>query len=531
MKFVTRQFYTVFLMSMILLCAVSIGASFWAVGHAEKVHAELVKDQIYGLKMTFLRDTVQNMLRDIDRLRNENRERARAEVDHLLIDLRRVYDVDPAGFERTATDILGQLDHRETLRMSLERRGSGTVAFSWGERRPGCPYIDIGPYRLSMEVDEAWVDSAVKSTIADIIHSQSFEYDGYIWVNEVIDWAGGDGYAIRRIHPNLPETEGSLLSTKTADIKGNLPYLTELEGVKKDGELYSRYYFKRKGSDEISEKLTYAALYADYGWIVAMGIHVDDIETYSLAVREASEALNSRVILMVVVLLSLFFGLGMAFLILVGRRFIDYSAREIRKESNTDPLTGALNRRIGAAYFAEAYRAFRLGKPSPMVFSFDLDDFKRVNDTFGHEAGDVVLRAVADQAKQTMRASDFLFRWGGEEFILVYNGVTPGEALRLAERLNRQVASATISLGAASSSGDRPGAPEAPTAAACGSGEDKGFYCVEGERDRIVRVSISIGVSWFAPSDTTYEDVIKRSDEAMYRAKAEGKNCARIAPA
>lgn len=531
MKFVTRQFYLVFLVSMILLCAVSIGASFWAVAHAEKVHAELVKDQIYGLKMAFLRDTVQNMLRDIDRLRNENRERARAEMDHLLDDLRRVYDIDPAGFERVAKDILRQQEHRGTLRVSLERRDDGTVAFSSGERRPGCPYVDLGPYRLSMEVDEAWVDRAAKSTIADIIRAQSFEYDGYIWVNEVIDWAGGDGYAVRRIHPNLPETEGSLLSTKTADIKGNLPYLNELEGVKKDGELYSRYYFKRKGSEEISEKLTYAALYADYGWIVAMGIHVDDIETYSLAVREASEALNARVILMVVVLLSLFFGLGMAFLILVGRRFIDDSAREIRKESNTDPLTGALNRRIGAAYFAEALRAFRLDKPSPMIFSFDLDDFKRVNDTFGHEAGDVVLRSVAEQVKRTMRTSDFLFRWGGEEFILVYNGVTPREVLRLAERLNRQVASAWIALGPAASVAGHPGEPPAPPVAACGSDEDTGFYCANGDSGRVVRISISIGVSWFAASDSTYEDAIKRSDEAMYRAKAEGKNRAKVAPA
>ncbi len=415
--------------------------------------------------------------------------------------------------------------------MRLERQPGGDLVFSSAAHRASCPFIDLGPYRLFIEVEEAWVDRVTKAMIADIIHSQSFEYNGYLWVNEVVDWDGGDGYAIRRIHPNLLDTEGCLLSTKMTDIKGNTPYLTELLGIKKDGELYYRYYFKRKGSDEIDEKLTYAALYPDYGWIVAMGMHIEDIETYALTVREASSELNARVIMMVILLLVLFFGLGIALLIVAGRRFMENSAREIRTESNTDPLTGALNRRIGGQYFSDIFTAFKFGKPSPMVFSIDLDDFKRINDTFGHEAGDVVLRSVVDLVKQTMRASDFLFRWGGEEFVLVYTGVTPSDVFRLAERLNRQVAEAAILLGAANSVDDHSGKPEALPSTVCDSEEDTGFSCVDEDRERIVHVSISIGASWFVLSDTCYEDAIKRSDQALYRAKADGKNCARVEPA
>ncbi|HQO66048.1 MAG TPA: cache domain-containing protein, partial [Spirochaetales bacterium] len=257
MKFVTKHFYTVFVASMAILCAASAGTAFWAVRRAEGMNAALVQERIYEFKRTFLRDTVRNMIRDIDRLRDYNLRRAREDLDPLT--------------------------------------------------------------------DEAWADRETKATIADVIRAKSFEHDGYIWVNEVLDWSGGDGYAVRRVHPNLVDTEGCLLSTKATDIKGNTPYLTELEGVREHGELFYRYYFKRMGSDEVSEKLTYAALYPDYDWIVAMGMHVDDIETYTLAVREAASDFNARVIALVVVLLVLFFGLGVALLIVAGRRFMDAS--------------------------------------------------------------------------------------------------------------------------------------------------------------------------------------------------------------
>ena len=433
MKFITKHFYTVFVASMAILCAASAGTAFWAVRRAEGMNAALVQERIYEFKRTFLRDTVRNMIRDIDRLRDYNLRRAREDLDPLT--------------------------------------------------------------------DEAWADRETKATIADVIRAKSFEHDGYIWVNEVLDWSGGDGYAVRRVHPNLVDTEGCLLSTKATDIKGNTPYLTELEGVREHGELFSRYYFKRMGSDEVAEKLTYAALYPDYDWIVAMGMHVDDIDTYTLAVREAASEFNARVIALVVALLVLFFGLGVALLIVAGRRFMDASARAIRTEANIDPLTGALNRRIGDRYFSDAFRAFRYGKPSPLVLSIDLDDFKRVNDAYGHDAGDVVLRAVVERVKQTMRASDFLFRWGGEEFLLAYSGVSPDEAARLADRLNRAVASTPIRLRPA----DPAGSPE-------------------------LVVSVSVGVSWFGHADGSYADAIGRCDRALYRAKAAGKDRAFVEP-
>ncbi|MEZ9367523.1 HD domain-containing phosphohydrolase [Shewanella sp. 10N.286.51.B2] len=100
----------------------------------------------------------------------------------------------------------------------------------------------------------------------------------YVWVNEVINYAGGDDFAIRKVHPSQPETEGQLLSTLSQDIKGNYPFQMELDGINAQGEVYFEYYFKRNTNDEIVKKLAYAKLYKPFDWIIATGVYVDDLE-------------------------------------------------------------------------------------------------------------------------------------------------------------------------------------------------------------------------------------------------------------
>ena len=96
---------------------------------------------------------------------------------------------------------------------------------------------------------------------------------------------GGDNYAIRRIHPNLVDTEGEYLSTSMQDGKENYPYETELEGIRENGEVVHQYYFKNKSNNQIGEKISYAAFYEPFQWIVAMGTPLDtlysDIENLS----------------------------------------------------------------------------------------------------------------------------------------------------------------------------------------------------------------------------------------------------------
>jgi len=140
---------------------------------------------------------------------------------------------------------------------------------------------------------ELCLEDRLKERLQEQIRQTRLIDDGYIWVNEVLNYQGGDGYAVRLVHPNLTEEEGTLLSTGFQDIKGNTPYLTELEGVRDHGEIYFQYWFKKMNSDEIAPKLTYAKLYKEYDWIIASGVYLDDLDA-TLATQQQNNRQTLR---------------------------------------------------------------------------------------------------------------------------------------------------------------------------------------------------------------------------------------------
>jgi diguanylate cyclase (GGDEF)-like protein len=159
--------------------------------------------------------------------------------------------------------------------------------------------------------------------------------------------------------------------------------------------------------------------------------------------------------------------------------------RSLAEIARTDPLTGALNRK-GLA--DELMRIVRLGDDQtfPMTLVFiDIDRFKRINDTHGHDTGDQVIHGLAQLVRSAVQRDDLFARWGGEEFLLVFRD-TPGLKGRdIAERLRERIATATW---------------------------------IDG-----LRVTCSFGVAeWHRGEDLN--DGIKRADEAMYRAKQEGRD-------
>ncbi len=143
--------------------------------------------------------------------------------------------------------------------------------------------IDIERQRAAEESEAAGlsanqVNEKAIERIKNLLHQLRLIDGGYIWVNRIVNYDGGDKYAIREIHPNLPETEGIWLSTETTDIKGKKPYQAELDGMNKNGELYFEYYFKKLNSDEIAHKMSYAKLYKPFDWVVATGVYLDDVD-------------------------------------------------------------------------------------------------------------------------------------------------------------------------------------------------------------------------------------------------------------
>jgi len=171
--------------------------------------------------------------------------------------------------------------------------------------------------------------------------------------------------------------------------------------------------------------------------------------------------------------------------------------RLIQKQAKTDPLTQLLNRREFEEQLSrEVERAQRFGTPVGLVV-LDLDDFKLINDRFGHLAGDIVLKAAAGAIRQCTREIDQPARWGGEEFAVILPHTGMDGAARLAERLRQAIAERLI---------DTPDG-------------------------RSVRVTASFGVAALPGSGTTQVELTAAADDAVYRSKRAGKNRVSLADA
>ncbi len=164
--------------------------------------------------------------------------------------------------------------------------------------------------------------------------------------------------------------------------------------------------------------------------------------------------------------------------------------KELEEIAITDSLTQAFNRQ----YFMdrlkqEVKRAYRYGVPVSLLL-IDVDHFKNVNDTHGHQAGDFVLVGMSSVIKEQLRETDLFARYGGEEFCLISTAMDLGEAVQLADRLRSLVGRVDLNY-----------------------------------RGTHIGITVSIGVSAWEPSiKDDFEALIRRSDEALYRAKEQGRN-------
>jgi two-component system cell cycle response regulator len=178
----------------------------------------------------------------------------------------------------------------------------------------------------------------------------------------------------------------------------------------------------------------------------------------------------------------------------VGQRTVELQAANsaLEQQVTTDSLTGIGNRRrMTAQISAELERARRFGHPLSLLM-IDIDHFKRVNDSFGHDAGDRAIVAVAMALSVDLRASDSAARFGGEEFVVLMPETPLNMACDVAERLRRSIASLRL----------------------------------EGDDGRPVTLTVSIGAAMAGARGQaeTPSALLSRADRALYQAKAEGRN-------
>ena len=168
-----------------------------------------------------------------------------------------------------------------------------------------------------------------------------------------------------------------------------------------------------------------------------------------------------------------------------------YLVEQLREATLRDPLTGLYNRRFLEEYLLKLSAQLQRDRRDVAVLMIDFDHFKAVNDDYGHEAGDAVLRSCASVIARSVREGDVVCRYGGEEIVAVLPNCQPTAALDVAERVRKAVAAQAVHL-----------------------------------PDRVdpVRVTVSIGLACYPTHATLLLDLLELADKALYEAKQAGRN-------
>ncbi|MGN8258928.1 GGDEF domain-containing protein [Pseudomonas sp. SMSB3] len=162
---------------------------------------------------------------------------------------------------------------------------------------------------------------------------------------------------------------------------------------------------------------------------------------------------------------------------------------ELHRLATTDVLTQTSNRRHFFEYAQQAFDSARQNGAPLAFLLLDIDDFKRINDTYGHQQGDQVLQRVAESGRAVLRRGDMFGRIGGEEFAAVFPGCSAQLAEQIAERLQREIQRQVFNHG-----------------------------------EQTYNVTVSQGLTGLTDADESLDTLFARADAAMYQAKRQGKN-------
>lgn len=220
-----------------------------------------------------------------------------------------------------------------------------------------------------------------------------------------------------------------------------------------------------------------------------MGVNLDDIDHYRL---QAQARIHSYQTIIMSTVISLWLILLFVIFFIFRRTQIgtyEKKNKELESKLNVDVLTGASSRSYGERLLASEFKEFQSGKRDTLLLMMDIDYYKQFNDNYGHEVGDKVLKAFVTAIRESVRITDSVIRWGGDEFIVVLQKVSPDMMQAMADKILDAIRSITLE-----------------------------------EMPASQKITSSVGMTYFDIADTDYKDIISRADAALYKAKEAGRN-------
>jgi diguanylate cyclase (GGDEF)-like protein len=382
-------------------------------------------------------------------------------------------------------------------------------------------YIGVAEYEKDYE-------DRIKKEIFERLSKVRFGKDGYLFIDDY------DGTIL--MHPMKPHIVGkNLMSYK--DINGVYVIKNLIDAAKKkDGDfVYYNWHRPDSDSNEIN-KVSFAMGIQDWNWMIGGGLYIDDIEE-SLKHKQDlfKDQLEKEMILlgliMSILVITLFLIIKwfniksekslkniLNFFVEAGtkniyldekkiyfkefrslvkvinsmiRDRIDNETKlqqlneELTNLTNKDPLTGAYNRRYFYNIVKDLLEISKRDKSPLSLVMIDIDNFKSINDTYGHDVGDDVIKTLVDISTKVIRKSDTLFRFGGEEFVILFRNTDAKQALGVMQKIQKNI---------------------------------------EQTQKDAISFTFSGGISEFFKDADDVESVIKKSDEKLYKAKKNGKN-------
>ena len=521
-KDIRRKFYVVVIISVLLIFAVLnfIFIDFMIMNN--NIHKEKYKIYLYDTLKIRLQLYVDTIISEIEGFQFSVLDKVDERVEDSLNLVKRFITTDSLNDEELIESISKILNYNINQRIflyypekNLYRRinPDGTISEQENMQYSDIEYLLENQFLkkfsylaeqdivVGVYFDNTWMEEKIKDMAIQFIANIRLEEAEYIWIDQILNYEGGKNFARQILYPPALKRESEYLSTDIVDLDGNYPYQIVLENISQTGQSYISYNFEETG-----EKFSYSKLYPPYNWVISTGVRIEKLEQGLQREQDVIMATFQAQIIKFITI-TIFTMLFLIFSILVlekyyFRRFTEYTntlqsntkdyknkISDLKLYSNIDTVTGLYNRKYMEDSLKKCFADARKNAKRYAVILCDIDFFKKVNDTYGHDAGDYILRGVSEIVKGCILEKDVVARYGGEEFLVIIDEENAKDIFQYAENLRKAV--------------------------------EEGIFRYD---EQTIKVTMSFGASYFANKDKTYMDTVNRADRNLYVSKGNGRN-------